>query len=450
MGSLIIKSGKVVNENKIVENDILIRDGRIEKIAPSISDSNATVVDAAGKFIIPGFIDDQVHFRDPGFPDKATVYSESRASAAGGVTSFMDMPNTKPETLTLELLEQKYANAAKNSLVNYSFFMGISQSNLEEALKVDNEQVCGITDDGLYFSDEGGILANYPEFLDKLFARTSTLVSLHCENDDIVNANFKRYHEKFGNDIPIKHHADIRSEEACYVATKQVVELAQKHGNRLHIYHVSTAKELELFEANHNIQEKRITAEACTHHLYFTADDYDNLGGLIKWNPSVKAKHNKSGLIQGIKDGTIDFIASDHAPHTLEQKVGNYLTTISGGPLVQHSFMALFDMYHEGLLTLEEIVANTSHKVAQAYKMIDRGYIREGYFADLVMVDLDKPYKVTPQNTLYKCGWSPFNGHTFNSSILRTWVNGNEVYNHEEGIQESGIGHRLVFERDRT
>lgn len=446
----LIKQANLINEGTQKVVDVLIANGRIEKIATSINiDGKVNEINAKGKILIPGMIDDQVHFRDPGFPDKATIYSESRAAAAGGVTSFMDMPNTKPETLTLELLEKKYDKAAKDSAVNYSFFMGISQTNLEEALKVDNEKVCGITDDGLYFSDEGGILANYPNFLEKLFARTETLVSLHCENDDIVNANFKKYHEKFGNDIPIKHHADIRSEEACYVATKQVVDIAKKHGNRLHIYHVSTAKELELFEANKNIEEKRITAEVCTHHLYFTADDYDELGGLIKWNPSVKAKHNKAGLIKGIKNGTIDFIASDHAPHTIQQKVGNYLTTISGGPLVQHSFQALFDLYHDGLLTLEEIVENTSHKVAKAYKMKERGFAREGYFADLVLVDLDDAYKVSPQNTLYKCGWSPFNGHTFKSAIQRTWVNGNEVYNRENGIVSATPGERLFFEKTR-
>lgn len=447
----IIRNVKLVNEDVIIETDVLFSEGKISKIAPQISfDGAFNEVDGKGKFLLPGMIDDQVHFRDPGFTHKADVATESYAAAAGGVTAFMDMPNTNPATLTLDLLEQKYDLGAQKSVVNYSFFMGINNKNMEEALRVDNEWVPGITDDGLYFSDEKGILANYPEYLDKLFQRTETLVALHCENDDVIAQNTALLKSKYGNDIPFWCHPKIRSVDACYQATKDVISIAKKHQTRLHVYHVSTQKELELFEVDLPVGEKRITAEACVHHLHFTAEDYDVWGPLVKWNPAIKEKSNKKGLIQGLKNGRIDFIASDHAPHTLKEKMGNYFKSMSGGPLVQHSLLALLELYHANELTLNEIVKLTSHNVAEAYRMIDRGYLKEGYYADAVLVDLNDNFEVTPQNILYKCGWSPFLGFNFKSKVIGTWVNGKMVYDASSPlmpINKSGM--RLQFKKDR-
>jgi dihydroorotase len=448
MKKKIIKNAQVVNEGTIKTCDVLILGERIEKIASQIADNQAEIIDAEGQYLLPGLIDDQVHFRDPGLTHKATIYSESRAAVAGGITSFMDMPNTIPNTLTQQLLEEKYALASKDSLANYSFFMGINQDNLEEALKTDNENVCGITDDGLYFSNDKGILANYPDFLDLLFSRTDTLVALHSEDDSIIKNNTLKYREIYGDDIPMHLHPKIRSEEACLTATKRVLELAKKHNNRLHLFHISTASEANLLDNKTPLREKRITAEACVHHLWFTENDYKLLGANIKWNPSIKSPSDKEGLMKTLIDNHIDIIATDHAPHTKEEKSGNYFKAMSGGPLVQHALVTLLELYHQEKISLEKIVEKTSHNVAEIYRMVDRGYIREGYFADLVLVDVNNPWEVNSENILYKCGWSPFENQTFKSKISKTFVNGNLVYN--AGIfDESKKGFRLKFSKIR-
>lgn len=447
----IIRNASIVNEGKYSIADILIKDGRIEKIAPSISFKNQeliTEINAEGLYLFPGVIDDQVHFREPGLTHKGTIYSESKAAVAGGITSFMEMPNTIPNTLTQELLEEKYVTASKTALANYSFFMGINQNNLEEALKTNNETVCGITDDGLYFNNDEGILANYPEFLEKLFSRTESLVALHSEDDGIIKNNTSLYRGKFGENIPFEYHPKIRSEEACVAATKRVLEIAKKHNNRLHLFHISTVEEANLFENILPINEKRITAEACVHHLWFSDSDYAKLGSKIKWNPAVKSEKDKNGLLAALLDNRLDIIATDHAPHTIEEKSGTYFKSMSGGPLVQHALPAMLEFYHEGKISLEKIVEKMSHHVAEIYRIKERGYIREGYFADLVLVDLNQKWQVTLKNILYKCRWSPFENQVFKSKIVKTFVNGNLVY--EDGIINEGkLGKRLLFSKIR-
>ncbi|MCP9745373.1 dihydroorotase [Lacihabitans sp. CS3-21] len=448
MKKKIIKNAEVVNEGTIKTCDVLIVGERLEKIAIQISDNQAEIIDAEGLFLLPGLIDDQVHFRDPGLTHKATIYSESRAAMAGGITSFMDMPNTFPNTLTQQLLEEKYALASKNSLANYSFFMGINQDNLEEALKTDNENVCGITDDGLYFSNDKGILANYPDYLDLLFSKTDTLVALHSEDDSIIRNNTLKYRAIYGDNIPMDLHPKIRSEEACLTATKRVLELAKKHNNRLHLFHISTASEATLFDNKTPLRDKRITAEACVHHLWFTEKDYELLGANIKWNPSIKSQGDKDGLLKALIENHIDIIATDHAPHTKEEKSGNYFKAMSGGPLVQHALPALLELYHQEKISLEKIVEKTSHNVAEIYRIKDRGYIREGYYADLVLIDLNNKWRVSPQNILYKCGWSPFENQTFKSRILKTFVNGNMIFDNGN-FNENKHGMRLRFSKNR-
>lgn len=448
MQPLIIKNAQIVNEDSVFAADVLIKHDRIEKIASTITHPHANILDAEGLFLLPGVIDDQVHFREPGLTHKADIYSESRAAVAGGVTSFMDMPNTVPNTLTLDLLEEKYQLAANASLANYSFFMGINQHNLDEALRTDPQKICGITDDGLYFSDEKGILANYPDFLEKLFSRSNTLVALHSEDDAIIQGNIQTYRKKYGDDIPIHLHPMIRSEEACVTATKRVLDIARKHNNRLHFFHISTAAEAFMFDHMIPVREKRITAEACIHHLFFSDQDYEKLGSNLKWNPAVKSQMDKEKLLEALINGYIDIVATDHAPHTSEEKSGNYFKSMSGGPLVQHSLLAMLQFFHEGKIRLEDIVQKMSHNVAEIYRIIDRGYIREGFYADLVLVDLHHSTHVKKENLLYKCGWSPFDGVVFNSRITHTLVNGTIQF--ENGIiRESGFGKRIFFSEYR-
>jgi dihydroorotase len=447
---LLIKDATIVNEGKIFVTDLLIAKGRIEKIAKSIDPplGNFKMINAEGLHLLPGIIDDQVHFREPGLTHKATIYSESRAAVAGGVTSFMDMPNTIPNTTTLKLLEDKYDIAKIDSLANYSFFMGITKHNIEEALKIDNEIICGLTDDGLYFDAEDGILANYPDFLEQLFSRTNSLVTLHCEDDAIINKNTKLFREKYGDNVPPFCHSLIRSEQACFEATKRVIGIARKHNTRFHAYHISSEIETNLFESKSILREKRITSEACVHHLWFTDKDYDKLGNLIKWNPSIKSENNKMGLIKAINDNVIDIIATDHAPHLLSEKEGKYFQSKSGGPLVQHALVTLLELYHQGYFTLQKIVEKTSHHVAEIYRMVDRGYIREGYFADLVLVDLNSKWKSTPDLNLYKCGWSPFDNYTFSSKVIQTLVNGHLAYD-RGSFNQNQLGMRLLFQKER-
>ena len=447
----IIRNASIVNEGNTVIADILIANERIEKIGTSINLEGASSImeiNAEGLYLLPGVIDDQVHFREPGLTHKGTIYSESRAAVAGGITSFMEMPNTTPNTLTLELLEDKYVIASKTSMANYSFFMGINQNNLEEALKTNNETVCGITDDGLYFNNDEGILANYPEFLEKLFSRSNSLVALHSEDDLIIKNNTNLYREKYGENIPFEFHPKIRSEEACLTATKRVLEIAKKHNNRLHLFHISTLAEANLFENLLPINEKRITAEACVHHLWFSDADYAKLGSKLKWNPSIKTEKDKKGLLAALLDNRLDIIATDHAPHTINEKSGAYFKSMSGGPLVQHALPTMLEFYHQGKISLEKIVEKMSHHVAEIYRIKQRGYIREGYFADLVLVDLNQQWQVTHKNTLYKCQWSPFENQFFKSKIIKTFVNGNLVYN-DGIINEEKQGKRLLFSKIR-
>lgn len=448
MSKFLIKQASIVNEGKIKIADVLIVDERIQNISPTINASHAKIIDAEGLYLIPGMIDDQVHFREPGLVHKADIHSESKAAVAGGITSFMDMPNTIPNTLTQILLEEKYAMASKKSFANYSFFMGVSKNNLEEALKTDSENVCGISDDGLYFNHEEGILANYPDFLEKLFSRTETLVALHSEDDNIIKINTAKCQATFGNEIPVQLHAKIRSEEACIKATERILNIAKKHNTRLHILHISTLAEANMFDNTTAIRQKRISAEACVHHLWFTEKDYERLGNQIKWNPAIKTEGDKNGLLQALLDNKLDIIATDHAPHLLSEKKGNYFESKSGAPLVQHALPILLELHHQGKISLEKIVEKTSHHVAEIYRMKDRGYIREGYFADLVLVDLNNQWKVTTDNLLYKCKWSPLDNYQFKSKIIKTFVNGQLVYDNGN-LNETVKGKRLQFEKTR-
>ncbi|MBK9641064.1 MAG: dihydroorotase [Saprospiraceae bacterium] len=448
MKRIVIKQAQVVNEGKITLADVLIVGERIENISDSISCNNADVINAEGLYLLPGIIDDQVHFREPGLTYKGTIYSESKAAVAGGITSFMEMPNTIPNTLTQKLLEEKYQIASKTALANYSFFMGINQYNLEEALKTDNENVCGVTDDGLYFNNDEGILANYPEFLENLFSRSDNLIALHCEDDAIISKNTNKYQKLYGENIPIEFHPLIRSEDACLSATKRVLEIAKKHNNRLHFLHISTQAEANLFENNLDIREKRITAEACVHHLWFSDKDYEKLGAKIKWNPAIKTEEDKKGILAALLDNRLDIIATDHAPHSIVEKNGTYFKSLSGGPLVQHALPVMLEFFHQGKISLEKIVEKMSHHVAEIYRIKERGYIREGYFADLVLLDLKNKWKVSSENILYKCGWTPFENQIFKSKILKTFVNGNLVY--ADGIvNDTNKGKRLKFSKIR-
>lgn len=449
MKKTLIVDAKLVNEGKIISSDLLIEGERISKIAPFISDAHAKVIDFGGNYLLPGMIDDQVHFRDPGLTYKGDLFSESKAAIAGGVTSFMDMPNTIPNTLNRVLLEDKYALAAQKSLANYSFFMGITSKNLDEALRVNNETVCGITDDGLYF-DQEQILANHPEFLEKLFSRSNTLVALHSEDDSIIFANHAQYFKKFNGEIPMSFHAKIRSEEACLEATQRVLSIQKKYGNRLHFFHISTGAEANLFPASTHIMDKRVTAEACIHHLWFNDSDYENLGPLIKWNPSIKSEENRIQLIQALKDGRLDIIASDHAPHSSEEKVGTYDQIKSGAPIVQHTMPLLFQLVQKGEIDLKFIADKTSHRVADIYKIKNRGYLREGFFADLIEVDFNSNnhWCVTKDSLHYKSGWSPLIGEKLNAKIKRTFVNGNLIFEKDIFVSDTK-GQRLLFSKLR-
>jgi len=448
MNRTLIKHANIVNEGKITLADVLIVNNRIETIAASIEAKNSTIIEAEGLYLLPGVIDDQVHFREPGLTQKGTIYSESKAAIAGGITSFMDMPNTIPNTLTQELLEEKYVLASKSSMANYSFFMGINKDNLEEALKTDSENVCGITDDGLYFNNDEGILANYPEYLEKLFARSETLIALHSENDTIIKSNIEKYRKIYHDDIPFQFHPLIRSEEACFKATKSVLDIAKKHNNRLHLLHISTLAEANLFDYKIDLNKKRITAEACIHHLWFSDKNYEQLGAKIKWNPSIKTEKDKNGLLAALLANKLDIIATDHAPHSIEEKSGNYFKALSGGPLVQHALPAMLELYHQGKISLEIIVEKMCHNVAEIYRIKERGYLREGYYADLVLIDLNNPWKVDSENILYKCKWSPFENQWFKSKVIKTIVNGAVIFD-RGNFKEHQKGMRLKFSKTR-
>ncbi len=445
MKSYLIKNALIVNEGKIYSSDLLLKNQRIEKIDNNISDSSAEVIEANGSFLLPGMIDDQVHFREPGLTHKADLFSESRAAVAGGVTSFMEMPNTIPNTLTQKLLQDKYDLAAKKSVANYSFYMGVSHDNLEEILQTDKDNVCGIK--VFMGSSTGNMLVDRIEVLEKLFSRSELLIATHCEDENTIKKNIANALKEYGENVPMKMHPFIRSEEACYLSSSFAIRLAKKHGTRLHILHISTAKELELFDNTIPLLQKKITAEACIHHLYFNDSDYEKLGSRIKWNPAIKTKRDQEAILKAVIDNRIDVIATDHAPHTWEEKSESYFKTPSGGPLVQFVFLALMELFQSGKISLEDIVRKTSHSVAECFQVKDRGFIREGYFGDIALIDLTKKTTVQKEIILSKCKWSPFEGYTFQSSITKTFVNGHLVYNNGL-IDDSQLGHRLTFKRN--
>ncbi len=443
MKKIIIANGTVVNKNKIFNSDLLINGPIIERIDNNISDPGADVIDASGKYVLPGIIDDQVHFREPGLTHKADIYHESRAAVAGGVTSYMEMPNTVPNATTQDLLENKYLIASKNSLANYSFYIGATNDNLEEILRTDQTLVCGVK---IFMgSSTGNMLVDHHPSLEAIFRKSPLLIATHCEDEGIIRKNIQDFKAKFGDDVPINSHPDIRSAEACYKSSSLAVSLAQEYGSNLHVLHISTEKELSLFDPG-SIEDKRITAEACIHHLWFHKEDYEKMGTLIKWNPAVKLKEDRNAIRQAIKDGRIDIVATDHAPHTLDEKHNSYFKAPSGGPLVQHSLIAMLELYHQGVFDLGIIVQKMAHNPAIRYKIDRRGFIDEGYFADIVIADLDRSYMVTEENILSKCGWSPFQGFEFRSSIEKTIVSGRIVFDGGE-IIESGTGDRLLFNR---
>jgi dihydroorotase len=447
INTTLIKNVNMVNEDRITQCDVLVRDEKIERIAEanSLPVENVTdVVDATGLFLLPGLIDDQVHFREPGLTHKGDLFTESRAAVAGGITSYMEMPNTKPSAVTIELLEDKYRRAAEVSLANYSFFMGTTNTNLEELLKVDPKTICGVK---IFMgSSTGDMLVDDPVALENIFAQVKTLIAVHCEVDPMIKKNYADYFEKYGEDISITMHHLIRSEEACYQSSAYAISLAKKYNTRLHILHISTARELDLFRNDIPLSEKRITSEACVHHLWFTNEDYESKGNFIKWNPAIKTPADREAIRKAVNDDRIDVLATDHAPHTLQEKSEKYINAPSGGPLVQHALVALLELVHQGVFSLEKVVRKSSHNVADMFQIHQRGYLREGFFADMVLVNLNDPWTVTRENLLYKSGWSPFEGTTFKSKVISTWVNGRKVY-HDGKVIEAGIGQRLKFDR---
>ncbi len=440
----LLKNAQVINEGSIIKTDVLIQGDRIAKIATDINDAEAVVIDLSGKFLMPGVVDDQVHFREPGLTHKGRIYTEARAAVAGGITSFMEMPNTKPQALTQELLEDKYQIGAKDSLANYSFFMGASNENLDEVLKTDPKRVAGVK---IFMgSSTGNMLVDDKEVLNSIFSKCDMLIAVHCEDEETIRKNSAQMKAEYGEDLPIRFHPIIRNEEACYKSSSMAVDLAKKHDTRLHILHISTARETALFRNDIPLREKRITAEACIHHLWFDESSYDDKGTHIKWNPAVKSANDRAGVWEALLDDRIDIIATDHAPHTIEEKENSYFKAPSGGPLVQHALVAMLEFYHQGKVSLEWIVNKMCHAPSDCFQLKERGFIRKGYYADLVVLDTDKSWTVAKDNILYDCGWSPFEGEEFKSSISKTFVNGNLVYDNGT-FDESTRGMRLEFDR---
>ena len=443
--STLIKNATIVNEKKVFKGDVLIENEIIIAISSEITPTkNVEVIDAKGRYLIPGFIDDQVHFREPGLTHKATIATESRAAIAGGITSFIEMPNTVPQAVTQNLLEDKFKIAAKDSYANYSFMFGGTNNNLEELLKTDPKKVAGIK---LFLgSSTGDMLVDNQEVLEKIFSSTKMIISVHCEDGATVRKNTATYIEKYGDDIPMKYHPAIRSEEACYLSSSKAIELAKKTGARLHVFHLSTEKETHLFRNDIPLEEKQITSEVCIHHLWFSDQDYEKKGTHIKWNPAVKTETDRQGLWKALLDDRIDVLATDHAPHTLEEKNNCYTKAPSGGPLVQHAVIALLEKVKEGVIPIEKLVEKMSHNPAKLFQIEKRGFIKEGYFADLVLIDTNKPQTVSKDNILYKSGWSPFEGITFSSTITHTFVNGNLMYNNGK-FNDKIKGKRITFNR---
>ncbi len=449
MASTLILNAQLVNQGKVQEADVLITNGRITRIGKDLQHLAAdTVLDAGGKYLLPGVIDDQVHFREPGLTHKATIATESHAAVAGGVTSFMEMPNTQPQTLTQALLEEKYQVAAQTSLANYSFYMGASNDNLEEVLRTDPERVCGIK--VFMGSSTGNMLVDKEQTLEGLFSRVEMLIATHCEDEATIRRNTEVYRQQWGEEVPVRFHPEIRSAEACYKSSSMAVALARKHGAQLHVLHISTARELELFDRDIPLPEKKITAEACIHHLWFTEQDYKTKGNLIKWNPAVKSATDRAALRKALAEGVLDVLATDHAPHTLAEKTGTYFKAPSGGPLVQHSLVAALELAKQGVLSLPQVVEKMCHNPAILFRIKERGFIEEGYWADLVLVDPQQAWTVSSENILYKCGWSPLEGQEFQHKVTHTWVNGELVW--EEGrpqgrLHERKAAQRLLFDK---
>ena len=446
MNRILIKNAKIVNEGSVFDGDVLIENDLIVEVADSISlkTSDCIVIDAEGNYLIPGAIDDQVHFREPGLTHKGDIESESRAAVAGGITSFIEQPNTVPNAVTQEILEDKYQIAAAKSFANYSFMMGATNDNLEEVLKTNPKNVAGIK---IFLgSSTGNMLVDNEAVLEKIFSSTPMLIAVHCEDETTIQNNLAIYKEQYGDDVPVTAHHLIRSAEACYISSSKAVALAKKTGARLHIFHLSTAKEMELFANKIPLEDKKITAEVCIHHLWFTDEDYKTKGNFIKWNPAVKTAEDRKELWKALNDGRIDVIATDHAPHTKEEKNQSYLNAPSGGPLVQHAVVAMFEAHHQGKISVEKIVEKMCHNPAKIFKIEKRGFIKEGYYADLVIVNPSLPWSVKPENILYKCGWSPFENFTFKSRITHTFVNGEMVYNNFK-VKDVRAGKRLLFDR---
>jgi dihydroorotase len=446
MKRILIKNAKIVNEGSIFEGDVLIENEFIVEIADFISakSSDCKIIDAEGNFLIPGAIDDQVHFREPGLTHKGDIESESRAAVAGGITSFIEQPNTIPNALTQEILEEKYQIAENNSFANYSFMMGASNDNLAEVLKTNPKNVAGIK---IFLgSSTGNMLVDNEEVLERIFSSTPLLIAVHCEDEMTIKNNLEKFKEEYGEDIPVQAHHLIRSEEACYLSSSKAIALAKKTGARLHIFHLSTAKEMDLFTNKIPLEEKKITAEVCIHHLWFTNADYDTKGNFIKWNPAVKTENDRNALWEALLDDRIDVIATDHAPHTLEEKQQSYLKAPSGGPLVQHAVVAMFEAYLQGKISVEKIVQKMAHNPAILFKIEKRGFVKVGYYADLAIVNSGLPWTVKKDNIFAKCGWSPFEDFTFRSRITHTFVNGELVY-HNFKVKDIRRGKRLLFDR---
>lgn len=441
----LIKNATIVNENQIFESDLFIENDLILKISKNISEENIDkIIDASGKYLLPGVIDDQVHFREPGLTHKGDIASESRAAVAGGVTSFIEQPNTVPNAVTQELLEEKYKIAAEKSFANYSFSMGGTNDNLEEVLKTNPRNVAAVK---LFLgSSTGNMLVDNPETLEEIFSKVKMPICVHCEDEKTIRENTEKYQKQYGDDIPVKFHHLVRSEEACYISSSKAVELAKKTGARLHIYHLSTAKEMQLFQNDIPLKDKKITAEVCVHHLHFTSEDYETKGTLIKWNPAVKTQNDKDRLWEALLDDRIDVIATDHAPHTLEEKDNVYTKCPSGAPLVQHSLIVMLEYFKKGKISLEKIVEKMCHNPAILFEIEQRGFIRQGYKADLVLVDLNDKWTVSRENILYKCGWSPLEGTQFSAKVTHTFVNGHLALDNGK-ISEEKHGERLLFER---
>lgn len=444
MGRLLIKNAKLVNEHQITETDVLLEGKRISRIDVDISTANTEVIDVEGSYVIPGIIDDQVHFREPGLTHKADLATESRAALAGGITSFMEQPNTIPQTTTIEKLEEKFEMGKRASYANYSFLLGGTNDNLEEIKRLDRKACSGIK---LFLgSSTGNMLVDDEQVIERIFRNTELVISAHCEDESTIRKNFESFKAKYGDDIPIECHPMIRSEEACYLSSSKAVALARKTGARLHVFHLSTARETELFKNDIPLEQKKITAEVCLHHLWFTDRDYAEKGTLIKWNPAVKSEKDRDGLWAALLDDRIDVIATDHAPHTLEEKLNPYTVAPSGGPLVQHALPAMLEKYLDGIISLENIVRKMCHNPALLFDVESRGFAREGYYADLVVFNTDRPWSVNRDNVLYKCGWSPFEGVNFRSSVTHTFVNGHLAYKNGE-FSNMKNAMRLTFNR---